>query len=358
MARLRPFTLAVAVAFVLVLAGTTATADAAAARASRAADEALPTTQLPRGIRPTHYEVAVTPDAAALTFDGRVAISIEVLEPTRPHHAERHRPRLRDRVRLCGPGRRAARAGRDRRSTPPRRPRPSPSPGRSPPGTLSPRDRLRAARSAPRPSGCSPSTTTRRPAASARSSRSSRTPTRAASSRPGTSRPTRRPSSSRRPCRPAQMAVSNMPVAATTPTSATAGARVRFATSPKMSTYLLFFAVGDFERATDARRRRPRSASSRSAAPSTRRGSRSTAAQARPARVQRLLRHALSAAQARQRRRARRAASSSARWRTGARSSPSSALLVDPADLDRGATASASSRSRRTRSRTSGSATS
>ena len=43
-----------------------------------------------------------------------------------------------------------------------------------------------------------------------------------------------------------------------------------------------------------------------------------------PARVQRLLRHALSAAQARQHRRARAAASSSAPWRTGARSSASS----------------------------------
>ncbi len=39
-------------------------------------------TQLPRSVRPTHYDVAVTPDAQALTFEGKVAISIEVLEPT------------------------------------------------------------------------------------------------------------------------------------------------------------------------------------------------------------------------------------------------------------------------------------
>ena len=39
-------------------------------------------TQLPRGVVPTHYEVSVTPDAAALTFSGRATIAIEVLEPT------------------------------------------------------------------------------------------------------------------------------------------------------------------------------------------------------------------------------------------------------------------------------------
>jgi hypothetical protein len=44
-----------------------------------------------------------------------------------------------------------------------------------------------------------------------------------------------------------RMAISNMPVAGTTSLSATLQ-RVRFAESPKMSTYLLFVAVGDFER--------------------------------------------------------------------------------------------------------------
>jgi aminopeptidase N len=46
-----------------------------------------------------------------------------------------------------------------------------------------------------------------------------------------------------------QMAVSNMPVASTT-TLPDGRQRVAFAQSPKMSTYLLFFALGDFERAT------------------------------------------------------------------------------------------------------------
>jgi aminopeptidase N len=42
---------------------------------------ALPT-QLPRTVRPTHYDVAIEPDAAALAFKGTVAISIDVLKPT------------------------------------------------------------------------------------------------------------------------------------------------------------------------------------------------------------------------------------------------------------------------------------
>ncbi|RZT09955.1 aminopeptidase N [Duganella sp. CF402] len=46
-----------------------------------------------------------------------------------------------------------------------------------------------------------------------------------------------------------QMAVSNMPVASTT-RLADGRELVRFATSPKMSTYLLFFGLGEFDRAT------------------------------------------------------------------------------------------------------------
>ncbi len=40
------------------------------------------TTQLPRKVRPTHYAVAMTPDAANLRFDGRAAIDIDVLQAT------------------------------------------------------------------------------------------------------------------------------------------------------------------------------------------------------------------------------------------------------------------------------------
>ena len=40
------------------------------------------TTQLPREVRPTHYDISVVPHADRMTFDGRVAIAIEVLQPT------------------------------------------------------------------------------------------------------------------------------------------------------------------------------------------------------------------------------------------------------------------------------------
>ncbi|MEO7936238.1 MAG: M1 family metallopeptidase [Dokdonella sp.] len=40
------------------------------------------TTQLPRDVRPTHYEIAVTPHAESHTFDGRVEITLDVLKPT------------------------------------------------------------------------------------------------------------------------------------------------------------------------------------------------------------------------------------------------------------------------------------
>jgi aminopeptidase N len=42
-----------------------------------------PVTQLPRTVRPLHYDVALAPDPQALRFDAQVAIAIEVLQPTR-----------------------------------------------------------------------------------------------------------------------------------------------------------------------------------------------------------------------------------------------------------------------------------
>ncbi len=60
-----------------------ATALAAVSAPSLAAvPTAATTTQLPRSVRPVHYDVAITPNAAALTFTGRVAVTIEVLQPT------------------------------------------------------------------------------------------------------------------------------------------------------------------------------------------------------------------------------------------------------------------------------------
>ena len=47
-----------------------------------AAPAAQATTQLPRSVRPLHYDVAITPDAGRSTFTGKVAITLDVLTPT------------------------------------------------------------------------------------------------------------------------------------------------------------------------------------------------------------------------------------------------------------------------------------
>ena len=66
----RPLSLVLALVLVPVAAH-------AAAPSARVA-----TTQLPRNVVPRHYDVSVAPDAAALTFTGTARIAIEVLEPT------------------------------------------------------------------------------------------------------------------------------------------------------------------------------------------------------------------------------------------------------------------------------------
>jgi aminopeptidase N len=40
------------------------------------------TTQLPRSVRPNHYDITVTPDAKAMTFAGKAAITVDVVEAT------------------------------------------------------------------------------------------------------------------------------------------------------------------------------------------------------------------------------------------------------------------------------------
>lgn len=70
--------LTVAIALCLTGLGVPATCGAA----EPVAPAAQVTTQLPRGVRPLHYAIDVTPDAAALRFEGRVAIDLEVLEAT------------------------------------------------------------------------------------------------------------------------------------------------------------------------------------------------------------------------------------------------------------------------------------
>jgi aminopeptidase N len=49
---------------------------------SHAPAEIIGTTQLPREVRPSHYDVAVIPHVDSLSFDGKVTVSIDVLKPT------------------------------------------------------------------------------------------------------------------------------------------------------------------------------------------------------------------------------------------------------------------------------------
>ncbi len=70
-----------------ILVSAIALALASASMTAVGADHTAPlvrnaTTQLPRTVRPTHYDVKVTPHADKLAFDGKVGIDLQVLEPT------------------------------------------------------------------------------------------------------------------------------------------------------------------------------------------------------------------------------------------------------------------------------------
>lgn len=53
-----------------------------AAPAGAASADAQITTQLPRNARPTHYDISLIPDAQTLSFTGRVDIALDILEPS------------------------------------------------------------------------------------------------------------------------------------------------------------------------------------------------------------------------------------------------------------------------------------
>jgi aminopeptidase N len=69
-----------AVAVILLAAGSAIAAPITKSAASPTA--ATVTTQLPRNVRPSHYDVAFTPDADKMSFDAKVKIAIDVVEPT------------------------------------------------------------------------------------------------------------------------------------------------------------------------------------------------------------------------------------------------------------------------------------
>jgi len=73
-------TLVTAVA--LALASFSAASTAAPAAPTVAMGRADTTTQLPRNVVPTHYDVAITPDIGHLTLAGKATITVQVLEAT------------------------------------------------------------------------------------------------------------------------------------------------------------------------------------------------------------------------------------------------------------------------------------
>ena len=128
-------------------------------------DPSLPT-QLPRTAIPHHYAITVTPHAERLTFDGDVAIDLEVIKPTRRAGPQRRRPQARLGDASSRKGRR--RASGDRSASIPRRETATlPSRARSRPAPIASRSAIRA-KSTPRPTACSRSITRTRRARSAR----------------------------------------------------------------------------------------------------------------------------------------------------------------------------------------------
>lgn len=76
-------TLVTAVALALASTGSAFAMQAIAGASAVAAPEVKnATTQLPRSVRPAHYDISVVPHADSLAFDGHVAIALDVLEPT------------------------------------------------------------------------------------------------------------------------------------------------------------------------------------------------------------------------------------------------------------------------------------
>jgi aminopeptidase N len=81
--KLHPLLL-ISAAFAASLPGCTSTPGrhSAVEHGTDTVDPTLPT-QLPRTAIPSHYAIEVTPHAAALTFDGKVAIDLQLIKPTR-----------------------------------------------------------------------------------------------------------------------------------------------------------------------------------------------------------------------------------------------------------------------------------
>ena len=233
------------IAITLALAATTLDA-AAQATDAWTPPQVEATTQLPRNVRPTHYDVSVVPHAATLTFDGKAAIDLDVLDPT-------------DRIVLNAIDMRFDRATL------------VPVDGGAPmPAAVSVDDagqtatfafdeplRIGSYRLALDYSGRIGTQANGLfaidYATESGEKRALYTQFENSDARrfiPSWDEPNYKATFTLTATVPAaQMAVSNMPVAETTDLG-NGTKRVRFAPSPKMSTYLLFFGLGDFDRAT------------------------------------------------------------------------------------------------------------
>ncbi|MET0554691.1 MAG: M1 family metallopeptidase [Vicinamibacteria bacterium] len=202
------------------------------------------TTQLPRTVRPTHYEVALTPQAEALTFDGKAVISLDVLTPTASITLNAIDMKFAS-ARLSGPGgERAATVAVD-----------------------AARQEATFTFDAPLAAGSyrlaldyAGVIGTQAVGLFALDYESAEGKRRGLFTQFENSDARRMVPCWDEPIHKAtfdltvtvpkgQMAVSNMPAAETTPLP-DGGSRVRFARSPRMSTYLLFLAMGELERAT------------------------------------------------------------------------------------------------------------
>jgi len=230
-------------AIALAFCGLAALPACAAPAKPKTAIEA--TTQLPRGVQPLHYDIALTPDAASASFGARVAIDLELTAPT--SSITLHAAGLKfARATLTGKtgGAREARIALDeaaqtatfRFAKPLARGRYTlaldytGSIGSQAVGLFS-LDYDTAA-------GKRRALFTQFENSDARRMI------------PSWDEPAFKASFALRVTVPSsEMAVSNMPIQSSTPLP-DGRVSVRFADTPKMSTYLLFFALGDFERAT------------------------------------------------------------------------------------------------------------
>jgi aminopeptidase N len=203
------------------------------------------TTELPRTVRPSHYDVTITPHAQALDFDGHAVVAIEVLEPT-------------DRIVLQARDLAFAKAMLDGDGMPAATPKIAVdaaaqtatftftralAPGHY---TLSMDYRGKIAT---QPAGLF-AIDYDTPAGKRRALYTQFETADARALVPSWDEPAYKATFTLTAIVPAdQKAIGNMPVAERTELDGGL-ASVRFAPSPKMSTYLLFLAVGDFDRAT------------------------------------------------------------------------------------------------------------